>query len=124
MDLIAFKRLNSTPLEFSVTSEHALFNGTLVLKKYNIAELNGTITGTISLPCDQCAQTVEKPLDEEVSFYLSDGIIHGNENDLDVVEIENSMINLDDLMTSELELIKGDYFCCPACEGKSVDYEL
>ncbi|MBN2869326.1 MAG: hypothetical protein JXK04_00060 [Campylobacterales bacterium] len=121
---IPFRRLGSQPLEFELKRDNALFSGDLILKKGNLAQLNGTITGSISIPCDICAEIIEKPLNEEISFYLSDGIFEGNDEELDIVEIEKSMIDMDELFRSEIELIKSDYFCCPNCEGKSLDAEF
>lgn len=124
MTRIPFKHLNDNPLDFEVKRDNALFSGNLVLKKRNLAQLNGTITGSISIPCDLCAEIVDKTLNEHVVFYLSDGIAQGNIDELDVVEIENSSIDMDELLTSELELIKSDYFCCSNCEGSSVEREF
>jgi hypothetical protein len=124
MTLIPFKHLNSNPLEFEVVVDKTFFKGTLVHKKGRIAQLNGTITGTILIPCDMCAENIERVLDEELSFYLSDGIISENEDEMDIVEITTPMINMEELLLSELELIKSDYFCCSHCEGKTVEQEF
>lgn len=121
---IAFKKLGSQPLHFEVNSDKAFFSGELILKKGNLAQLNGTITGSISIPCDLCAEEVEKSLNEKVSFYLSDGIFEGNDEELDVVEIDRSMIDMEELLNAEIELIKSDYFCCKNCEGTSLDREF
>ena len=121
---IAFRKLSSQPLHFEVNRDNALFSGDLILKKSNLAQLNGTITGSISIPCDICAEEVEKPLNEEVTFYLSDGIFEGNDPELDVVEIDQSIIDMEDLFQSEIELIKSDYYCCTNCEGTSLDREF
>lgn len=94
------------------------------MKKSNLAQLNGTITGSISIPCDLCAEEVENSLNEEITFYLSDGLYEGNDEELDVVEIDKSMIDLEELLKSEIELIKSDYFCCENCEGTSLDREF
>jgi len=116
--------VNDNPLEFEVKRENAVFSGNLLLKKRNLAQLNGTITGSISIPCDLCAEIVEKELNEEIHFYLSDGIVHGSSDELDLVEVENSSIDMDELFASELELIKSDYFCCSNCEGSSLEREF
>ncbi|MFY9141828.1 YceD family protein [Sulfuricurvum sp.] len=121
---IAFKKLGSQPLHFEANRDNALFSGDLILKKSNLAQLNGTITGSISIPCDLCAEEVERSLNEEITFYLSDGIFEDNSDELDVVEIDNSMIDLEELLQSEIELIKSDYFCCKNCEGTSLDREF
>lgn len=124
MTCIPFKHLNSTPLEFDVSMGKTLFVGTLVHKKGKIAQLNGTITGTVSILCDVCAEEVEKTLNEEVSFYLSEGIISKNEDEFDIVEITTPMIDMEELLHSEIELIKSDYFCCSRCEDKTLDREF
>ncbi|MFA6144376.1 MAG: hypothetical protein WCW84_00335 [Sulfurimonas sp.] len=124
MTLIPFKHLNSIPLEFSVVVGNVSFEGTLVHKKGKIAQLNGTISGTIQVPCDLCAEVVERVLNEELSFYISDGIISENEDELDIVEITTPMIEMEELLNSEVELIKSDYFCCSHCEGKTVEQEF
>jgi hypothetical protein len=124
MNIIPFKRLNSVPTAFEARQENALFLGTVVHKKHNIAQLNGTITGSIFISCDICAETFENTLNEEVSFYLADGEVHDNDRELEIVEIENSVIDLEELFNSELELIKSDYFCCSNCEGKTLEQEF
>jgi hypothetical protein len=121
---IAFRKLGSQPLHFEANSDNAFFSGNLILKKSNLAQLNGTITGSISIPCDICAEEIEKSLSEEITFFLSDGIFEGNDDELDVVEIDQSMIDLEDLLKSEIELIKSDYFCCAKCEGTSLEREF
>ncbi|MDX9967287.1 MAG: hypothetical protein RBS26_09830, partial [Sulfuricurvum sp.] len=71
-----------------------------------------------------CAEPIETPLNEEVSFYLSDGIYKGNEEEFDVVEIDTATIDMDELFRSEIELIRSDYYCCSNCEGKTLDAEF
>jgi len=122
--LIPFRRLGSQPLDFELKRDNASFSGEIFLKKSNLAQLNGTITGSISVPCDICAEMIDRPLNEEVSFYLSDGIYRGDEEELEVVEIEKSVIDMEELFQSEIELIRSDYFCCENCEGKTLDAEF
>ncbi|MBD3809770.1 MAG: hypothetical protein IE884_04545 [Sulfuricurvum sp.] len=121
---IAFKKLSSQPLHFEVNRDNAFFSGDLILIKSNLAQLNGTITGSISIPCDLCAEEVEKSLNEEIAFYLSDGIYEGFEEEMDVVEIDHSILDMEELLRSEIELVKSDYFCCKNCEGTSLDREF
>lgn len=76
------------------------------------------------MPCDLCAEIIERDLEEELFFYISDGIISENEDELDIVEITTPMIDMEELLNSEVELIKSDYFCCPQCEGKTLEQEF
>jgi hypothetical protein len=34
------------------------------------------------------------------------------------------MIDMEELLHSEIELIKSDYFCCSRCEDKTLDREF
>ena len=122
--LIPFRRLSTLPLDFELNRDNARFSGEIFLKKSNLAQLNGTITASISIPCDKCAEPIERPLNEEVSFYISDGIYQGAEEVLDVVEIDTSTIDMNELFSSEIELIRSDYFCCDNCEGQTLDAEF
>ena len=113
---IPFRRLGSQPLEFELKRDNALFSGDLILKKGNLAQLNGTITGLFFFSCKIRAETVADLVGEEARFYLSGGIFKGNEEELDVVEIDKSVIDMDDLFRSEIELILSDYHCCDNCQ--------
>ncbi|MDX9967389.1 MAG: hypothetical protein RBS26_10370, partial [Sulfuricurvum sp.] len=59
--LIPFRRLGTVPVDFELNRDNARFSGEIFLKKSNLAQLNGTITGSISIPCDICAEPIETP---------------------------------------------------------------
>ena len=55
-------------------------------------------------------------VDEKVEFFISDGLYKEDNNmDIDVVESFNEIADLDELLISEIELIKSDYHCCEEC---------
>ena len=101
---VSFRKLGNYPLAFEAKCDNAYFSGEIILKKSNLAQLNGTIQGSISIPCDVCAEMIDLPLDEAIDFYLSDGVFQGQEVDLDVIEIDNSMIDMDELLRSEIAM--------------------
>ena len=61
--------------------------------------------------------SIELEIDEEVKFFISEGI-YEDENDveLDVIESFNGVADIDELLSSEIELIKSDYHSCDECK--------
>ena len=81
--------------------------------------LEAKITGKLLIPCDICADEFNNSINEGVKFYLSDGIYKvEDDSEYDIVEVENSMIDLEEILESELELFKSSYFCCENCQDK------
>jgi uncharacterized metal-binding protein YceD (DUF177 family) len=114
---IPFRRIGKTPQEFEVTSGEVTLKGTLFQKEGGLVLMKAHIGGKLTLPCDICAEDFDTMLDDEVELLLSDGLYHGSHDDLDVVEMDGS-IDLDELLHSEIELIRSDYHSCEACKNK------
>lgn len=115
---IGFVKVGSEAIPFEISKEKLNFSGTLKKFSRSLIELEAKITGEISIPCDICAEEFTNTLEESVKFYLSDGIYKDNdEHEYDVVEIENSMIDLDEILDSEIELFKSSYFSCENCQN-------
>jgi uncharacterized metal-binding protein YceD (DUF177 family) len=116
---IGFSKVGSTPVSFEISKEKVEFSGTLVKNSRSLIQLEAQITGQIELPCDACAEEFENTLNESVQFYLSDGIYkNDDEYEHDVVEVEHSMIDLEEILESEIELYKSGYFNCEKCKTK------
>ena len=59
------------------------------------------------------------PVNEEIEFFISDGIYEDeNSIELDVVESFDGIADIDELLNSEIELIKSDYHSCKECESE------
>ena len=114
---IGFEKVGSEPISFDVSKEKLKFSGTLKKFSRSLIELEAQITGVLLTPCDICAEEFENTLDEGVKFHLSDGIFKDDDHEFDIVEIENSRIDLDEILESELELFKSSYFCCENCQN-------
>ena len=112
---IPFRRIGKTPQAVEVSHEDVVLKGTLVLKQRDLVLMQTQLQGKISVPCDICAEQFDIMLDDEVRLLLSDGIYNGFEDELDIVEMQDS-INMDELLHSEIELIKSDYHICDNCK--------
>jgi len=115
---IGFAKVGSQAIPFEISKEKLKFSGTLEKFSRSLIELEAKITGEISIPCDICAEEFNNTLDEGVKFHLSDGIYKDeDDHEFDIVEIENSIIDLDEILESEIELFKSSYFCCENCQN-------
>ncbi len=116
---LPFRRITQTPQEFEVSSGDVTLQGTLALKGRDLVLMKARLSGTLRLPCDICAEPFDTVLDEELELLLSDGVFEGSEDNLDVVEMHNGTIEMDELLHSEIELIRSDYHSCENCTNQN-----
>lgn len=115
---ILLRKVTKTPLDFEVESEETNFKGYLQYHSGNLILLKANLSGSIDTECSQCGASIKLPLDEKLEFFISDGLFDGNEStELDVIESFDSMADLDEILHSELELIKSDYYSCENCQN-------
>ncbi|RLA72549.1 MAG: hypothetical protein DRG24_02665 [Epsilonproteobacteria bacterium] len=115
---ISFNRIGKLIQDFEIDSGDASMKGTLELSRRDSVMMNAHLSGKLELPCDVCAEPFDIMLDEDVRILLYNGIYNGSDSEYDIVEVEDSMINMDELMHSEIELIKSDYHRCETCKTK------
>jgi uncharacterized metal-binding protein YceD (DUF177 family) len=114
---ITLRKVGKTPLDFEVKSDEMTFKGYLEYHNAKLILLKANLNGFIEKSCDACAEEFKMPVDEEVKFFINDGI-YEDENDikLDVVESLNGIADINELLNSEIELIKSDYHSCKNCK--------
>jgi uncharacterized metal-binding protein YceD (DUF177 family) len=115
---VVLRKITSTPLDFDIKSNEITFKGYLEYHAGKLILLNAKLNGLLDIQCNQCGEDFKLPIDEEVKIFISDGLYEDDENiELDVVESFDSMVDLDEVLNSELELIKSDYHSCENCQG-------
>ena len=114
--IVNFRKVTQIPLDFSIESKNIVFKGSLKYDGENLVLLKATISGSIDLDCYLCAEAFILPLEEDVSFLISNGVYNGLNEEYDVVESFDGNINLDELLNSEIELIKSGYYSCENCK--------
>ncbi len=116
---VALRKVTKTPLDFRVVSDTITFKGSLEYHSGKLILLKATLSGLLEKSCDSCAEEFTMPLNEKIEFFISDGM-YEEENDtlLDVVESFDGVIDIDEILNSEIELIKSDYHSCQNCKNK------
>jgi len=113
------RKVTKTPLDFEVKSNEITFKGYLEYHSGKLILLKAKLDGSLEKPCDICAKDFKLSVDEDIEFFISDGLFEDNDSiELDVVESLNGFVDIDELLNSEVELIRSDYHRCDSCEDK------
>jgi len=121
---IVLRKVSTTPLDFEVKSNEITFKGYLQYDADKLILLKAELNGKIDVSCDICAYEFALEVDEDLEFFISDGLYEKHEELLlDVVESLDSTVDLAELMNSEIELIKSDYHSCESCKKNSASQE-
>ncbi len=118
---VVLRKVTSTPLDFSLKSNEISFKGYLEYYKEKLILLNANIKGSLKTQCDVCGDEFCMDLSEKVEFLISDGLYEDDGSlDLDVVESFDGQVDMEELFTSEIELIKSDYHSCDSCKEQDL----
>lgn len=117
------RKVTSTPIDFELKSGEITFKGSLEYHHGKLILLKADLKGTLVKSCDICAEEFNLLVDENIEFFISDGIFENDDNiELDVVESFNGSIDMEELLDSEIELIKSDYHACANCKELEDEY--
>lgn len=112
----SLRKVTKTPLEFEVKSDEVTFKGYLEYHSGKLISLHATLKGSLPKDCDICAEEFVLSVDEEINFFISDGVFNAEAPlDFDVVESLDGNADIEELLHSEIELIKSDYHACESC---------
>jgi len=117
---VTLRKVTKTPLDFEVKSNEITFKGYLEYHGGKLILLKADLSGFLENPCDTCAEEFKMPVKEEIKFFISDGIYEDEDNiELDVVESLDGVADMEELLASEIELIKSDYHSCESCTNSA-----
>ena len=115
---IAFFKISAMPVPFEISMDGLRFSGSLKRKDAELIECKGEIKGEIPYICDRCGAEFNLVVSESVDLLLSEGVFNdeGHEN-MDVMEFFGAEIDVDEILRSETEAFKSDYFYCENCKN-------
>ncbi len=112
---IAFLKVLNSPTKFDFEKNGLRFVGVLNKKDATSINLKAKIFGEISHFCNHCGAEILLKIDENLDLILTDGI--SNMSSLDIIEILGGNIDLSEILLSEVEAYKSDYFYCEKCKN-------
>ena len=108
---IAFSKVTNNKIPFEIKENGIVFSGNLVSLTHNLVKCHAEINGEMTHNCDRCGNDINIKINESVELILSDGIYKDSEDCLDdAIEFFDGFINLDDVLVSEIEAYKSNYF--------------
>ncbi len=114
---IVLRKVGKSPFEFEKKRDNITIKGYLQYDNDKLILLDAKLTGTLETECSICGDEFELEVDEELKFFISDGVYVDEDNSMiDVVEAQGGELDVDELLHSEIEMIKSDYHCCEFCE--------
>jgi len=126
---IEFRKIPNIPKEFEISSNSVKFLGIFSKITNKLVKIEANIIGDYDVECCKCGNKIIKKLNEKNIFIISDGIFSSENNDIDeeiIVEVDNHIVDFDEILQSELESIKSDYYICDNCttNKRFVDIEF
>ena len=116
------RKVGKIPLDFEIESDEITFKGYLQYHADKLILLKAKLSGKIDIICDVCADEFKLDIDEDIEFFITDGVYErSDEIFLEVVESFDSTIDLKEVVASEIELIKSDYHSCENCKKNGAD---
>lgn len=116
---IEFRKVPQTTKELEFDYNSVRIEGTFCKISQSLTKIEANISGTTDIDCCRCGQTDIITLDENLEFLISDGIFKGKESEDLVIEVQNGVIDFDEIVESELQSIKSDYYLCENCSQDS-----
>ncbi len=112
---IEFKKVPTTKKELETSFNSVKIEGTFCRISSSLVKIEAILTGDIEIDCSRSAYTEPFSLNENLKLLLSDGVYKGDDEEFLVIEIENSLIDFDEIIESELNSIRSDYHICKNC---------
>ncbi|AXX94112.1 MULTISPECIES: hypothetical protein [Arcobacter] len=120
---IEFKKVPQIRKELLTEFNSVKIEGTFCRISPSLVKIDAVLKGNTEINCCRCGITEVIEVDEELRLLLSDGIYKGNEEEYLVIEVEDSLIDFDEIIESELNSIKSDYYICEECSQYGDNFE-
>jgi len=125
---IEFRKVPNIEKEFEISLNSVKFLGTFSRISNKLVKITSQIKGNLDVECCKCGNSISKDLDESLVFTVCDGILSTQEEKEDeiIIEIDDHIIDFEEILQSELESIKSDYYICDNCTTNDnfVDIEI
>ncbi|MBN2823836.1 MAG: hypothetical protein JXQ76_00815 [Campylobacterales bacterium] len=111
---ILFDKVGSNAKEFEYQKDAIILKGSLSKKSHHEVHLEANLSGDITLDCIRCGVSYLHRLDNGLDLILSDKVVETQDN-LDIIEFLDGVINIEDIVDSEINSLESEYNYCSAC---------
>ena len=115
---IEFRKIPMLETEFEIISNSVKFLGTFSKISSKLAKINSKLIGNCDVDCCKCGVTFSIKIDNEIKFLVSDGIYSSEESEEEfvIIEVEEHMMDFNEILHSEIESLKSEYYICDTCK--------
>jgi len=124
---IEFRKVPLNGTEFEINSNSVKFLGTFSKISSKLAKISANMNGNCDVDCCKCGKIITINMDENIDFLVSDGNYEPNQhNDEEfvIIEAQNHILDFDDILHSEMESLKSEYYVCNTCKNNDDFVEL
>jgi len=124
---IEFRKIPLNGTEFEINSNSVKFLGTFSKISSKLAKISANLNGSCDVDCCKCGKIIIINTDENINFLVSDGNYEPNQHDDEkfvIIEAEDHIMNFDDILHSEIESLKSEYYICDTCKNNDNLVEL
>jgi uncharacterized metal-binding protein YceD (DUF177 family) len=121
---IEFRKIPLTSSEFEIDSNSVKFSGTFCKISSKLAKIDGKIEGELDVDCCKCGQSLSITLDETTTFLVSDGVYSSEDEEYIVIDVDNHFLVFDEILKSELDSLKSEYYICNTCKKNNDFVEI
>lgn len=114
---IEFRKISKSGEFFELKKDDLLFFGKVKKIDEKTFALDGELKGSILCECDRCAETFDLQYADKINIKVVDGILNEDCGDLDIVESFDGSVDLDTILSGEVESKRCDYHCCDKCKN-------
>ena len=124
---IEFRKIPLNVGEFDVISNSVKFLGTFSKISSKLAKIYANLNGNCDVDCCKCGTNITININEDINFLVSDGNYEPNHHDdkeFVIIESEDHILDFDDILHSEIESLKSEYYICDTCKNNDDLVEL
>ena len=124
---IEFRKVPLNGTEFEINSNSVKFLGTFSKISSKLAKISANMNGNCDVDCCKCGKDITINIDDNINFLVSDGNYEPNQhNDEEfvIIEAQEHILDFDDILHSEIESLKSEYYICDTCKNNDNLVEL
>jgi len=122
---IELKKIPFNKSDFETSLNDIDLKGSFYKETPNIAKVEAILNGEVEVECVKCLESFTRKIEEKLKLIITDKVYSGFDKEYDIIEINSNIIDFDDIITSEIESIKLDYYnICEKCKESNLDLEI
>ncbi|NLM98981.1 MAG: DNA-binding protein [Campylobacteraceae bacterium] len=115
---VEFRKITEAGLPINIEQDELLLSGNVFKKSSKLFLFEGKLEGFLRHNCDICLSEIKINIDEDVKIWIGDEELPKLDEELpNGIEFFKGYADFKEVIISEIEAIKSDYFYCEKCQN-------